>query len=110
VCSFIVFYSWISSSFPRPPAKRAVAIALINAFSQTGNIAGSYVWFDEVNAYRASYGIVAAMFGATILGAFLFRLMLSRLNKELDQQEAQPEAVETDDEKLQMSKGFRYLV
>ena len=31
---FIVFYSWISSSFPRPPAKRAVAIAMINAFSQ----------------------------------------------------------------------------
>ena len=108
--SFIVFYSWISSSFPRPPAKRAVAIALINAFSQTGNIAGSYVWFDEANDYRASYGIVAAMFGATIVGAFLFRLMLSRLNKELDQQEAQPETVETDDEKLQMSKGFRYLV
>lgn len=26
---FIVFYSWISSSFPRPPAKRAVAIALV---------------------------------------------------------------------------------
>jgi hypothetical protein len=33
---FIVFYSWISSSFPRPPAKRAVAIAMINAFSQLG--------------------------------------------------------------------------
>lgn len=106
-----MFYSWISSSFPRPPAKRAVAIALINAFSQTGNIAGSYVWFDEVNAYRASYGIVAAMFGATILGAFLFRMMLSRLNKELDQQDAQPESIEeTDDEKLRLSKGFRYLV
>lgn len=28
---FIVFYSWISSSFPRPPAKRAVAIALVRA-------------------------------------------------------------------------------
>uniref|UniRef100_A0A0D2XNX3 Major facilitator superfamily (MFS) profile domain-containing protein n=1 Tax=Fusarium oxysporum (strain Fo5176) TaxID=660025 RepID=A0A0D2XNX3_FUSOF len=38
---FIVFYSWISSSFPRPPAKRAVAIAMINAFSQLGNVAGS---------------------------------------------------------------------
>lgn len=108
--SFIVFYSWISSSFPRPPAKRAVAIAMINAFSQTGNIAGSYVWFDEAHNYRASYGIVAAMFGATILGAFLFKIMLSRLNKELDQQEAQPDAVETADERLRISKGFRYLV
>jgi len=83
---------------------------MINAFSQTGNIAGSYVWFDEANNYRASYGIVAAMFGATILGAFMFRIMLSRLNKELDQQEAQPDALETADEKLKISKGFRYLV
>jgi hypothetical protein len=83
---------------------------MINAFSQTGNIAGSYVWFDEANSYRASYGIVTAMFGATILGAFLFKIMLSRLNKELDMQEAQPDAMETADERLRISKGFRYLV
>ena len=37
----VVFYTWISNSFPRPPSKRAVAVALINAISQTGNIAGS---------------------------------------------------------------------
>jgi hypothetical protein len=37
--------------------------------------------------------------------------MLSRLNKELDQQEAQPEAMkETDDERLRLSRGFRYLI
>ncbi|KAG6814214.1 hypothetical protein H0H92_000891 [Tricholoma furcatifolium] len=38
---FIVHYAWISNTFPRPPSKRAVALALINAFSQLGNIAGS---------------------------------------------------------------------
>jgi hypothetical protein len=69
------------------------------------------VWFDEAHAYRASYGIVAAMFGATIIGAYGFRIMLSRLNKELNQQEAQPDTMEeTDDERLRLSKGFRYLV
>jgi hypothetical protein len=31
---FVVMYAWISSSFPRPPSKRAVALALVNAFSQ----------------------------------------------------------------------------
>lgn len=41
---FITFLAWISSVIPRPPAKRAVALALINAFSQLGNVAGSYVW------------------------------------------------------------------
>lgn len=38
---FIVLYAWMSTAFPRPAAKRAVALALINAFSQLGNVAGS---------------------------------------------------------------------
>jgi hypothetical protein len=117
---YIVFYSWISTSFPRPPAKRAVAIALINAFAQLGNVAGSYVWNLEENGYRKSYGIVSAMFGATIVGALIFRMMLSRLNKQLEEQDqawvAQPDAdvaqqvMDKPDEALRMQKGFRYLV
>ncbi|KAL2797130.1 major facilitator superfamily domain-containing protein [Aspergillus keveii] len=111
---FIVFYSWISSSFPRPPAKRAVAIAMINAFSQLGNVAGSYVWDLEANGFRQSYGIVTAMFGITIVGCFYFRIVLSRLNKQLEEQDALPEAahdaVDDPDESLRMQKGFRYLV
>jgi MFS family permease len=115
---FIVFYSWISSSFPRPPAKRAVAIALINAFSQLGNVAGSYVWNLEANGFRGSYGIVTGMFGVTIIGCIAFRLVLSRLNKKLDEQQqmldAQPEledeVMNQPDESMRMQKGFRYLV
>ncbi|SPQ20468.1 4d671b89-de91-4f23-b2a6-410d65e84f3f [Thermothielavioides terrestris] len=82
---FIVFYSWISSSFPRPPAKRAVAIAMINAFSQLGNVAGSYVWNLSDNGYRQSYGVVTAMFGVTILGCLAFRLVLVRANRRLEE-------------------------
>lgn len=51
------------------------------------------------------------MFGVTIMGAFGFKIMLSRLNKQLEREEALPETVEeTDDERLALSKGFRYLV
>jgi hypothetical protein len=115
---YIVFYSWISTSFPRPPAKRAVAIALINAFAQLGNVAGSYVWNLEENGYRKSYGIVTAMFGTTILGAVAFRIMLSRLNKQLEEQDqawvTQPDVgqqvMDNPDEALRMQKGFRYIV
>lgn len=120
---FVVFYSWISSSFPRPPAKRAVALAAINAFSQLGNIAGSYVWDLDANGYRKSYGIVTAMFGVTVLGCWLFRMTLNNLNKKLERGElADYEAREdvagqtaqlegaTVDEALNMRKGFRYLV
>ncbi|KUI62793.1 hypothetical protein VP1G_09909 [Cytospora mali] len=120
---FVVFYSWISSSFPRPPAKRAVALAAINAFSQLGNIAGSYVWSLSANGYRKSYGIVTAMFGVTVVGCFVFRLTLTRLNKKLERGELVDWDVREDvagqtaqmeggtvDEALNMRKGFRYLV
>ena len=119
---FIVFYSWISSSFPRPPAKRAVAIAMINAFSQLGNIAGSYVWNMKANGFRNSYGVVTAMFGVTIAGCFVFKVILVRLNKRLDdgtdawvvqgdvaEQTARTEGVSVEEGKNLM-KDFRYLV
>ncbi|KAK9778374.1 putative Major facilitator superfamily (MFS) profile domain-containing protein [Seiridium cardinale] len=119
---FIVFYSWISSTFPRPPAKRAVAIAFINAFSQLGNVAGSYVWNLSDNGYRKSYGIVLSMFGVTILGCFMIRMMLIRLNKQLEQGEtawetqpdvaqhtAEMENMDSPEEAHKMVKGFRYL-
>ncbi|KAF3393135.1 hypothetical protein DPV78_010213 [Talaromyces pinophilus] len=119
---FIVFYSWISSSFPRPPAKRAVALAIVNAFSQLGNVAGSYVWNLSENGYRKSYGIVTAMFGVAIVGCWLFRMILVNLNKNLEKAEAEWDAAnnsaetsdvvfrEDADETLRMYKGFRYLI
>ncbi|KAF2107447.1 major facilitator superfamily domain-containing protein [Lophiotrema nucula] len=119
---FIVFYSWISSSFPRPPAKRAVAIAMINAFSQLGNIAGSYVWAMKDNGYRKSYGVVLSMFGVTIGGCLVFKYILQNLNKKLEEgelawdvhgdvaeQTAKTEGI-TVEEGTKLQRGFRYLV
>ncbi|KAL5487783.1 hypothetical protein ACEPAI_5891 [Sanghuangporus weigelae] len=101
-CGFIVFYAWISNSIPRPPAKRAVAIAFINAFSQLGNIAGSYIWPRNWGmTYRNSYAICIATNGLSIVMCFIFRLHLQRLNKQRDKEE---------EEKGQTTKGFRYLV
>ncbi|KAH7156092.1 major facilitator superfamily domain-containing protein [Dactylonectria macrodidyma] len=120
---FIVFYSWISSTFPRPPAKRAVAIAMINGFSQLGNVAGSYVWGLSENGYRKSYGIVLSMFGVTILGCFVIRMILVGLNKKLEAgesawetnqdvaaQTAQAEIEDGHEEVMAMQRGFRYLI
>jgi hypothetical protein len=116
-----VFYSWIASSFPRPPAKRAVAIAMINAFSQLGNVAGSYVWNLNDNGYRKSYGIVTAMFGITIIGCWIFRMMLQRLNNQIAEGEqvawdtkpdvaAQTVQVEGEETVRTEKSGFRYLL
>lgn len=55
------------------------------------------------------------MFGAAIVGALAIRMMLSNLNKQLEEEErtweAQPEQTkETSDEGPRMQRGFRYLV
>ncbi|CAH0024820.1 unnamed protein product [Clonostachys rhizophaga] len=120
---FIVFFSWISSSFPRPPAKRAVAIAIINAFSQLGNIAGSYVWQLEADGFRKSYGIVLSMFGTTVIGCWVFRMILINSNKKLEARESalemrqsngtdtiKVEALDNAVEAPTMKGNFRYLI
>lgn len=37
---YVIILSWISNSIPRPSYKRAVALAITNCVSNTGNIAG----------------------------------------------------------------------
>ncbi|KAH7344160.1 MFS general substrate transporter [Rhizoctonia solani] len=120
----IVLLSWVSNSIPRPPAKRAVALAFINAFSQLGNVAGSYVWPRAWEpTYRKSYAICIACFGLAIAMAFFLRQHLIHLNKRLDRGEAVEgiserteaiqEAAELEGvpvEELRMRRqGFRFL-
>jgi len=98
---FVVFYAWISNTFPRPPAMRATALAFINAFSQLGNIAGSYAFPKNWGpTYRKSYGLCLATFGVAIIMIFIQRQYLSKQNKVLEKEE------ETKGKK----GGFRYLI
>ncbi|KAL1937734.1 hypothetical protein VTO73DRAFT_12887 [Trametes versicolor] len=99
---FVVLYTWVSNSFPRPPSKRAVAVALVNAFSQLGNVAGSYVWPSAWGpTYRNSYAICIATAGCAIVMCYIFKLHLAHLNRLLDKEE---------EEKGVKEKGFRYLI
>lgn len=101
---FVVLYAWMSNTFPRPPSKRAVAVALINAFSQLGNIAGSYVWPKPWGpSYRNSYAICISTSATAIVMCLMFRQYLARLNRRLDEEEEK----QLDGEKM---KGFRYLL
>ncbi|KAJ4466499.1 MFS general substrate transporter [Lentinula aciculospora] len=99
---FVVVYAWISNSFPRPPSKRAVALALMNAFSQLGNVAGSYVFPTMWGpTYRNSYAICIACAGTGIIMCWVFKLSLIRLNDMLEREEQERGVTE---------KGFRYIV
>ncbi|KAH6914699.1 sugar transporter [Coprinopsis sp. MPI-PUGE-AT-0042] len=98
----IIMLTWLSSSFPRPPSKRAVALALINSVCQLGNIAGSYVWPTSWGpSYRNSYGICVATSATSVFMCWLFKQQLLRQNKKLDADE---------EAKGVKQKGYRYTV
>lgn len=105
-------YSWMASSFPRPPALRAVAIALLNAVSQLGNIAGSYVWAKQFGpSYRSSYIIVLCCFVVGVVGNLWFSLILKKMNRQLEEAERRWEEAgeEQPVEANSVPKGFRFL-
>ncbi|KAF9226509.1 MFS general substrate transporter [Gyrodon lividus] len=98
---FIVFWAWVSNSIPRPPSKRAVALAFINSFSSLGNVIGSYVWPSTWGpSYANSCAICIVTNALCIIMSLAFRQYLKRLNDEL----------EAKDTGLNRPKGFRYLL
>ncbi|KAI9774745.1 MAG: hypothetical protein M1835_005984 [Candelina submexicana] len=90
---YVVGLAWISNTIPRPPAKRAAALAAINAVSNTSSIYASYM-------YPPSDG-----------PRYVLRVILRKLNRRLDagkyvsgavvSGEGVPGAAE---------KGFRFLL
>ncbi len=83
---FVVILAWVSNTITTPPAKKAVALGLVVAFSQLGSLAGSYVfplrWGPQ---YTISFGISIAAAGVTILMCFVFRLHLASENKKAEE-------------------------
>ncbi|KAG2032386.1 major facilitator superfamily domain-containing protein [Suillus americanus] len=98
----MLLVAWISTSFPRPPAKRAVCFSLINSIQQLGSIAGSYAWQSNWGpTYRYSYGICLAASSISITMCWVLRQHLKTLNKKLEEEEQ---------EKGIKERGFRYLL
>ncbi|KAF9452508.1 MFS general substrate transporter [Macrolepiota fuliginosa MF-IS2] len=82
---FMCFLAWMSSTVSNPPVKRPVAIALINAISQSGNVLGSYVWVKTWGpTYNKSYAICIMTALACMAMCLWLRRTLKRLNREMD--------------------------
>ncbi|KAG1757006.1 major facilitator superfamily domain-containing protein [Suillus lakei] len=103
----LVLWGWISNTFIREPAKRAVAIALINALGQIGNVVGSYVWPSNWGpTYRYSYVVC---FAALMVSTGMFGGMymyLKHLNEQIERNERDAKDVK----ELRDPIGFRYVV
>lgn len=83
--SFGCILSWVSTSLPRPSAKRAVAYAVVNAGSNLASIYASYFYPSEQGPQYWQANVANVAFaGLCILLATLLHFVLKRRNKQLD--------------------------
>ncbi|KAF8074021.1 MFS general substrate transporter [Lyophyllum atratum] len=115
---------WVSNAIPRPPAKRAAAMGIVNGIGNLGNLIGSFTWKAAWGpGYHQSMVIsLAALVFSTFL-AWVIRQILIRKNKQLDIDEnaalkdADRTRVEeaarleglTFEQAMERRKGYRYL-
>ncbi|KAG6985278.1 MFS-type transporter cnsO [Physcia stellaris] len=100
---YVVALAWISNTLPRPPAKRAAALAAINAVSNASSIYASYMYPESAGPRYAFIAICSATF---------LRFILVRLNKKLDRGETVEGAVVMGEgvPGEAASKGFRFVL
>ncbi|KXN84326.1 hypothetical protein AN958_12741 [Leucoagaricus sp. SymC.cos] len=121
---FAMTLVWVSNAVPRPPAKRAAAMAIVNGCGNLGNLIGSYTWKAAWGPkYHQSMAISLSGLVLSTLLSIVIRQVLINKNKKLDADEkaamdiADRERVEeaarleglTFDQAMERRKGFRYL-
>ncbi|KAF9074080.1 major facilitator superfamily domain-containing protein [Rhodocollybia butyracea] len=115
---------WVSNVFPRPPAKRAAIMGLVNGIGNLGNLMGSFIWKTEWGpAYHQSMIICFVSLVFSTVLSIILRQLIIRDNKKLDADEkavlgelnhtrvkeaARLEGI-TLEQAMQRRKGFRYL-
>jgi MFS family permease len=110
---YVVALSWISNSMPRPPAKRAAALAFINSISNTSSIYASYMYPQPKGGVQPNLVLPLSVDCATaalaIIMAAIMRIVLGRLNKKLDRGEHVEGAI-NGVPGVGQEHGFRFLV
>ncbi|KAJ7784442.1 MFS general substrate transporter [Mycena metata] len=114
--------AWVSNVIPRPPAKRAAAIGIVNGVGNLGTLMGSYVWKSEWGPkYHQSMAISLCCLVLSSLLSLGIRQHLLRKNKQLDADELASSANEdrvkgaailegiSYEQALERRKAFRYL-
>jgi hypothetical protein len=82
---FVVALAWISNTMPRPPAKRAAALAFINAVSNCSSIYASYLYPKSADPhYTVAMIVNCVMAFIAVCAATVMRAVLVRLNRKLD--------------------------
>lgn len=122
-----ILYSWIANTIPRPPAKRAAALAIINCVANSASIWTPYTYRpQDAPHYRPALGICIGFQAVAALMAILLRWHLQKENQCLARLESD-DVVLTQSEVLKLEKtaeiegidvsaarrlqlGFRYTI
>ncbi|KAF4435204.1 nicotinamide mononucleotide permease [Fusarium austroafricanum] len=104
--SAIVTLSWITGTLSQPTAKRASAIALINAICNTPNIWCSYLYYGPPR-YLTAFIVNLAATVLAIVFAFTTRIYLRRQNQKLEAGKSCGKHGPTD---AQVAAGFKYTL
>jgi hypothetical protein len=120
-------YAWISNAIPRPPAKRAAALAFVNSIGNSASIWTPFTYTDSsAPHYRPALGINIGLQVIAGICACLLRFILQRQNRQLERLENEDSEL-TDKElaKLRktaeiegidiaaarsMQKGYRFMI
>jgi MFS family permease len=106
---YVVVLAWISNTIPRPPAKRAAALAMINAVSNASSIWASYLYPESDSPrYVMAFAVNCVTAGLAIIMALVLKIMLTRLNRKLDRGEYVEGAVQAGSGAA-VQHGFRFL-
>lgn len=110
-------YTWLSSTIPRPPAKRAASIGIANSFANLASFYGNYFWLDQYEpAYKQSWGIVLAFIALCLACILALRFFLGRRNKHFEELAAQSQTGHinvyqlNEEETRALNSGFRYVI
>lgn len=82
--SYSLMYAWVVNNIPRPPVKRAAAVALINIGANIPNIWVPYLYASGAPHFYVGFGVCIAFLVICISMLFVMRFHLARLNKKLD--------------------------
>ncbi|WWD22565.1 hypothetical protein CI109_107058 [Kwoniella shandongensis] len=83
---YLLNYPWLSAIIPRPPAKRAVAIAFVNSLGNLATVAGSFIFPTKwAPRYYQTWAVMCVAIAFAVTMALSLRLHLVRLNKKMDQ-------------------------
>ncbi|CZR69881.1 probable permease of the major facilitator superfamily [Phialocephala subalpina] len=122
-----ILYSWIANAIPRPPAKRAAALAIINCVANSASIWTPYTYRpQDAPHYRPALGICIGFQAVAALMAVLLRWHLQKENQRLARLDSD-DVVLTQSEVLRLEKtaeiegidisaarrlqlGFRYII